>query len=75
MKWQKQCLKYKKKLSDANSGVNNPFYGKRHTDAVYDIIKANNKKIVSCPHCGKEGKQGGMLRWHFSHCKLNKDNI
>jgi hypothetical protein len=25
--------------------------------------------IVTCPHCGKIGKAGGMLRWHFSNCK------
>ena len=35
---------------------------------------AHNKGIprltVSCPHCGKEGGEGIMHRWHFDNCKL-----
>lgn len=26
-------------------------------------------KIVTCPHCGKTGKAGGMLKHHFEHCR------
>ena len=29
-------------------------------------------KIVTCPHCAKTGKAGGMLKHHFEHCKQNK---
>jgi 5-methylcytosine-specific restriction endonuclease McrA len=27
-------------------------------------------KEVTCPHCGKTGKAGGMLKHHFDHCKI-----
>jgi hypothetical protein len=26
----------------------------------------------TCPYCGKVGKGGSMLRWHFDNCKENK---
>ena len=30
--------------------------------------------IVCCPHCGKEGKENAMKRWHFDRCiKVNPD--
>lgn len=29
-------------------------------------------RIVTCPHCNKTGKAGGMLKHHFDHCKLIK---
>jgi hypothetical protein len=38
----------------------NPMYGKKHP---------NNGIEITCSHCGKIGKAGGMLRWHFSNCK------
>ena len=28
------------------------------------------QKIVTCPHCNKEGGINAMLRWHFDNCKL-----
>ena len=27
-------------------------------------------RIVTCPHCSKTGKSGGMLKHHFNHCKM-----
>jgi hypothetical protein len=29
-------------------------------------------RTVTCPHCNKTGKAGGMLKHHFNHCKLIK---
>lgn len=29
----------------------------------------SSQKVHTCPHCGKVGKGGGMLRWHFENCK------
>ena len=26
--------------------------------------------VVQCPHCGKRGKGGAMIQWHFDNCKL-----
>jgi hypothetical protein len=31
-------------------------------------IEANKKS--TCPHCGKEGQNIVMHRWHFDNCKL-----
>jgi hypothetical protein len=33
-------------------------------------LKNNPPKIVACPHCGKEGKDYAMPRYHFNNCKL-----
>lgn len=85
MRGRKQTDAHKEKNRIANSGKNNarfrvitsnetlekqriaklkeknPMYGKKHP---------NNNVMVACPHCGKVGKAGGMLRWHFTHCKF-----
>lgn len=29
-------------------------------------------KLVSCPHCNKQGQYPNMVRWHFENCKENK---
>lgn len=29
---------------------------------------AKRKPKVKCPHCGKEGLEGNMKRWHFDNC-------
>lgn len=31
-----------------------------------------NQKRVTCPHCGKEGNEFPMKRWHFDKCKDKK---
>ena len=43
-----------------------------NTDEVRAKSKATRdaKSIVSCPHCGVQGKEGGnMKRYHFNNCK------
>ena len=33
-------------------------------------------KDVKCPHCGKDGKENNMYRWHFENCKvINSDKF
>lgn len=35
-------------------------------------VKGENhfaKKILTCPHCGKQGGGGAIKRWHFDNCK------
>ena len=27
------------------------------------------KRIITCPHCKKQGGGGSMKRWHFDNCK------
>jgi len=29
-----------------------------------------NSRIVSCPHCEKQGQLRAMKRWHFDNCKV-----
>ena len=29
-----------------------------------------SQQTRTCPHCGKTGNGGGMLRWHFDSCKI-----
>lgn len=31
--------------------------------------KGQPRKKITCPHCGKEGGEGLMQRWHFDNCK------
>lgn len=44
------------------------------TEVKDKIAKAwANKPIVSCPHCGRQGKEGhNMIRYHFENCKERK---
>jgi predicted GIY-YIG superfamily endonuclease len=28
------------------------------------------KKIIECPHCGKQGGEPQMKRWHYDNCKF-----
>jgi hypothetical protein len=64
-------------------GVTHPMYGKRrpeHADKIRQMWnegKYNNRpirrgykmKLITCPHCGKQGGNGIMKRWHFDNCK------
>jgi hypothetical protein len=34
--------------------------------------KPCNNPVVTCPHCGKSGHSGAMVRWHFDNCKERK---
>lgn len=46
------------------------------TDPAYRAknIAGQQNKVYTCPHCSIAGG-GGMLRWHFDHCKLNVENV
>lgn len=60
----------KKKMSESRSGCKNHRFGKkfRHSDKTLKEMR----KIVCCPHCGKNGMVIGMARWHFNNCKFKK---
>ena len=36
-------------------------------------FKGISKEKTQCPHCGKIGGGGTMIRWHFDNCKLNRN--
>lgn len=52
--------------------------GITHSDEMKKLIaertsaalKGMKKKVVKCPHCGKEGGEGNMKRYHFDNCKV-----
>ncbi len=59
----------KLKRSIKYSGNTNPFFGKTHTEEFKLSQTLNQKKVVKCPHCIKEGSIRIMKRWHFDRCK------
>jgi hypothetical protein len=40
-----------------------------HKRKVSEANKGKVRQKVLCPHCGKEGGDGIMKRWHFDNCK------
>jgi len=58
----------KKKISESNTGK------KMSEDAINNYKKSRigmKYKESECPHCGKVGGGGNMMRYHFDNCKLN----
>lgn len=47
--------------------------GKPKTERQLSILAEGRKMLLSlkatCPHCGKIGNKGPMIRWHFDNCK------
>lgn len=52
------------KMSIANSNPNDETRKK-----LSESHKGKKQKIIKCPHCGKEGGNATMPRWHFDNCK------
>lgn len=61
----------KAKLSNANKGEGNPYFGKFHSEETRQKMKEAHalRAPVSCPHCGKTGHLNPMKRWHFENCR------
>ncbi len=60
-------ITWKEKISAAckgrkpwNKGKANPYARTNHM---------NNMPYIGCPHCGKQGPKGAMVRWHLDNCK------
>lgn len=64
----------KKDRSLNNFGVNNPFYGKQHTDEFKNNQRTNQKTQIKCTYCDKIGAIRIMKRWHFDNCKQKESN-
>jgi hypothetical protein len=54
--------------------VNNPYYGKKHSEGVLEKMRNahKNRPLVVCPHCNKQGILSNMKRWHLDNCKEKK---
>lgn len=62
----KATEKTKKKMSEAHLGKK---ASKLTIEKLSKIMMQRNLEIITCPHCGKAGKVGGMKVWHFDNCK------
>lgn len=65
-------------LSDKNPGKNKSEetkvkMSKGHIGKISQFKGVSRKKLI-CPHCGKEGGEGLMQRWHFDNCKFKINN-
>ncbi|PPD55277.1 MAG: hypothetical protein CTY12_01330 [Methylotenera sp.] len=60
---------HKLNLSKSNKGKSKPPRTKQHCDNM-----KKPKITTTCPHCGKTGGGGSMVRWHFQNCKTLKTN-
>jgi hypothetical protein len=68
-----KCKGFSILRSKAKSGSKHPQYGKTRTQEerlkISKGIQATwFRPVKTCPHCGKQGKQG-MNRWHFNNCQ------
>lgn len=67
----KKTIEHKKKLSITSKG-NKSNLGKLLSDETkYKqslAQKGKKKKEIECPHCGKNGNENIMHRWHFNNC-------
>lgn len=73
----------RKKLSENNWARKDPIKHKEHVININKNIPKSQShkeklreknlgikhKTVSCPHCGKEGGERAIKRWHFANCK------
>jgi len=41
---------------------------------ISDGQRGKKHKIIKCPHCGKDGGNRTMKRWHFDNCKTLKSS-
>lgn len=56
-------------LANLTKACNSIEYRKKHSV----LAKKRNSIKVECPHCGKQGQNRVMKRWHFDNCKQRKD--
>lgn len=61
----KLSCEHKSKISEGMKG----HIVSENTKGKLREINKNAPRFV-CPHCGKKGGKGAMIRWHFDNCKL-----
>lgn len=61
---------HKRKLSDAHRGKRLTADHKQKLAKAKQGVKRKPYRLMECPHCGKSGAGGSMLRWHFDRCKV-----
>jgi hypothetical protein len=68
----KQSAEIVAKKKEVFKGEGNPMYGKNHKEESIKKITENHaaKKLIKCPHCGKECPGNNYKRYHGDNCKL-----
>ena len=59
-------LRHKEHVSNINKGVPK---SQEHRQKLRESNLGIRHKLISCPHCGKEGGERAIKRWHFDNCK------
>ena len=63
----------KQKMSENHSKYwKNKTHAEETKSKMSDSHKGKSQQIITCPHCGKEGGNKTMPRWHFENCKLKQ---
>lgn len=67
----------REKMSRSHIGKPSGMLGKKLSDKTKERMSKTRAGIkqpsVKCPHCGKEGGNKTMPRWHFNNCKQNEN--
>lgn len=66
---QPKTEKHKKNISTAQISFYQTEAGKKALASKSKKQKGVKRPIVTCPHCGKQGADRIMGRWHFNNCK------
>jgi len=61
---------HKRKISEAHTGKKREPFSEEWKQALKDA--AARKPVVTCPHCGLQGKGPNMTRYHFDKCRNTK---
>ena len=65
--WAKKDPKsHREQVSKANKGIPK---SESHKEKLRQINLGKKHNVISCPHCGKEGGERAIKRWHFDNCK------
>lgn len=65
---------HKKNMSKSQKEFYKTPQGKKALAQKSAKQKGVKRPIVTCPHCGKQGADRIMGRWHFNNCKHKGDN-
>lgn len=57
----------RRRVSEANKG-------RKGSERQRETARNYPHPTLTCPSCGKEGKGGGMIRFHFNNCKSNRSS-
>lgn len=57
------------RMLESTDKIGNKVYSKDVRKKISEEKRKRNLTIMTCPHCGKQGKFSGMKTWHFDNCR------